>query len=223
MKYKSPRDSEKLSEVLGHLFEKPKRAVEVGQDLGQARSTALRKLNALEKHGLAEREEGEYQYRPNKQKIYDEFWKAILESIQQSEEDSKDRFNSIKNDLYQNEQFRQHLLDFVEMELQLSSTPLEEIFAKYKERLDIRYDYVFQLTHNDIEDSSLSTEKKIFWKYLTIVQAYLPRSAWTEPIHGTSLQSQLYPGQEHKIKDLDDMWQDLVDQAEEYLKDLSEI
>lgn len=221
MKYKSPRDSEKLSEVLGHLFENPKRAVEIAEDLGQARSTALRKLNALEEHGFAEKEEGEYQYHVNKQKIYDEFWTEITESIHISEEDKRKQFNSIKDNIYQNSQFKQHLLGFVETELQLTSTPLNKILTKYKDRLDIRYDYVFQLTHNDIEESDLSTEKKFFWKYLTIVQAYLPHSAWTEPIHGTALQSQLYPGQEHKIEHVDDMWHDLVDQADQNLTELS--
>lgn len=222
MKYKSPRDSEKLSEVLGLLFEKPKRAVEAGEDLGQARSTALRKLNALEKHGFAKKKEGEYEYHVNKQKIYDEFWNEITEKIHISEGQKQKRFESVKDQIYKNEEFKQHLLGFVETELQLTQTPLNDIFAKYRDRLDIRYDYVFQLTHNDIENTDLSTEKKRFWKYLCIIQAYLPHSAWTEPIHGTALQSQLYPGQEHKIRHVDDMWQDLVDQADQNLTELSE-
>lgn len=220
MKYASPRESGKLSEVLSIIFKESKRVPEIAEELETSESTIYKRLNALQKENLVKKDQ--YRYKPNRDQLYDEFWKYLLDEIRIENEKQKEQFDSIKEEIYQNDEFRTHLLGVIESELHLSSTPLQKIFVKYRDRLEIRHAYVYQLTHNELSANSLSGEKKEFWKYLQIIQAYLPHAAWTEPLHGTALESQIYPGEEYKMKTLDDIWHELVKTADENLKELTE-
>lgn len=219
MKYASPRESGKLSEVLSKIFTESKRVPKIAEELETTESTIYKRLNALQREDLVQKDK--YQYKANRDQLCDEFWNYLLDEIRIEDKKRKEQFDSIKEEIYQNNEFRAHLLGVIENELHLSSTPLQKIFVKYRDRLEIRYAYVYQLTHNQLPDN-LSQDKKQFWKYLQIIQAYLPHAAWTEPIHGTALESQIFPGEEHKMKTLDEMWYELVETADENLKDLGD-
>lgn len=220
MKYKQPCKSDKLSEVLGVVFEEPYRVKDVSEEIGQDKSTASRKLTALQKEDLVKQVQN-YKYEANRDKIYQIFWEYLMEEIHFNEESDKQKFEKIKEEIRKTDTFRKHLLGFVQSELQVTSTPLEEIFHKYQDRLEIRHDFVYQLTHNDIENSNLSRKKKRFWKHLTIIQAHLPHSLWTETMHGAGIQSLLYPGEEENMEDIDQMWYDLIEKSKDVLDELA--
>lgn len=216
MKYERPRESEKISEVLDKIFNEPKRVPEIAEELEKSESTVYKRLNALKKEELVKQEN--HSYSPNKDLIYNEFWNYITRSITIRDKELEKQFNSIKNTIKENQELRKHLLKFVEKELETDNTPAQQIFVKYKDRLEIRYNYIYQLANNDLSDKEIPEQKKKFWKHLQIIQALLPQAVWTETWHITELEKQI---QSTELENLKDSRSKLRDKARNNIEELA--
>lgn len=216
-----------VSDVIALLMDESKQPQEVMTELDISLSTASTKLRALERDGLAYKDKWTYEL--NIEAIYEAFISQIRQWM-----DHED-FQQYADKIFANDEIRNHLLNFLQTELKFGklstaekkhnnmrhSISLRDAIQRYRDLDMVRLNWVYQLNETPLEE--IPKEKQAFWRYLTIIQALMPRAVWTENIHPTALQSQVFPGEEDKMPTLEIQWRELSSKAENYLEELGDI
>lgn len=194
-----------------------------------ALSTVSTKLRALERDGLMKKDGWEYTL--NVDAIYDEMTSFITAKISDNRI-PLDKFHEHKDTIFGNEDIREHLLGYLETELQFGklsqsekeynnmreSISINDAIRRYHDDDIFRLRIMFKLGEASLDD--IPEEKQPFWKYLTIIHGGMSMAARSENIHDDALQEQISPSEEIWLPTLTTYWNTLQERGREYLEEL---
>lgn len=216
-RYKTVWETGSVSDVLAQLFRGKNSVSDISNALRQPKSTVSTKLRALDRDELVEKDK--WTYTLNRDRIYEEVEAVVRAQVEK-------RFDheilpDILDDIFDDDEIRQHLMHFVELEIGDDQASLQAIVKKYREEVELRYEIVLPLS--DETPESLPERKRQFSRHLAILQALLPRPAHTAPSHGLALVEQLRPEEEYGAdRDLltfDDVMDEIVSWADQILEE----
>lgn len=210
-RYDPADESPELAAVMYALWDGSKQVGEIAEEIESAPSTTSIKLQALKRDGYAHKDKWEYEL--DKDKIYDQFTSYIDEELHHSRNSYMNQLlDRVVDDLFAHPDIRAHLMGFIKTELRFEEgRGLADLIQKYRDNEIVRLNYIYMLSATPQE--RIPEDMQEFWDYLTVLQAFMNRAAWTENSHTDALTDQLFRHEEEKMETLDDRWSDLNERA----------